>query len=78
MKNTFHIVLKELRGNKSQSEIAKELGLTQRTWSYYEQGTREPDIDTLIAIAEYFKVPIDVLVGRYQIPSNCEKRTTET
>lgn len=65
--NNFHTVLKELRkeSKKTQTQIAKELNLTQRTYSYYETGTREPSIDTLISIADYYKISLDILTGRY-------------
>ncbi len=56
--------LRELRGKKTQSEIAKNLGITQRTYSNYESGNRQPDQITLIKIADYFDVTIDYLLGR--------------
>ena len=69
MKNKLHNVLKELREKegKTQAEIAKEVNITQRAYAFYEKGDREPSIDTLIDLAEYFKVPIDILVGRYKL-----------
>ncbi|MCM1506180.1 MAG: helix-turn-helix domain-containing protein [Ruminococcus flavefaciens] len=69
MNNSFHKVLKELRAEskKTQTEVAKELNITQRTYSNYETGRREPSIDMLIDIANYYKIPIDVLVGRYAV-----------
>ena len=33
----------------------------------YEKGEREPSIDTLINMADYFGIPIDLLVGRYEL-----------
>lgn len=58
--------LKELRimENKSQTEMAKKLGLTQGTYSNYENGTTDPSIKKLIEIADEFNVSIDYLVGR--------------
>lgn len=69
MKNELHIVLKKLREQegKTQAEIAKNVNITQRAYAFYEKGDREPSIDTLIKLADYFKVPIDVLVGRYKM-----------
>lgn len=69
MKNNFHNVLKELRteNKKTQTEVARELNITQRAYSYYETGENEPSIDLLIDIANYYKIPIDILVGRYAI-----------
>lgn len=66
--NSLRIVLKELRKEKgiTQKEIAKELNITDRTYGHYETGKREPTIDTLINIADYYNISIDILVGRYQ------------
>lgn len=66
--------LKNLRKtfNKTQEEIAKNLNLQKQTYQNYELGKREPNIDTLIKLADYFDVSLDFLVGRprpYDIPS---------
>lgn len=42
--------------------------MSQNTISRYETGTREPSNDDLIAIADYFDVSIDYLVGRTDNP----------
>lgn len=65
--NDFHNVLKELRkkNKKSQTQLAEELNLTQRAYSHYETGTREPSIDTLIRIADYYKISLDTLMGHH-------------
>lgn len=69
MKNNLKNVLKDQRKKmkKTQVEIAKVLHVSQRVYSDYENGICEPSIDTLINMAEYFQIPIDVLVGRYEI-----------
>lgn len=58
--------LKELRRKKgiSQLRLATELNTTQNTISRYETGEREPGIDELIKIADYFNVSVDYLIGR--------------
>lgn len=58
--------LKELRirKKKTQQDIAKYLGLTRPAYTAYESGTRNPDYDTLIKIADYFDVSLDYLLGR--------------
>lgn len=66
MENTLRIVLRELRGDKTQKELAKEWNISQVTYSNYEKGKREPDIDMLIFIAKYYRTSIDYLVGRYK------------
>ena len=68
MKSNLNIVLKKLREEKgkSQEEIAKDLNISQRAYSYYETGERLPNIELIIDMAEYFQIPIDLLVGRYE------------
>ncbi len=58
--------LKELRKSKniSQLKLAMDLGINQNTVSRYETGEREADYKTLIALADYFNVSIDYLLGR--------------
>lgn len=59
------VIMKELRKDRkiSQTQIAKELKMTQRMYSTYETGERKPTIDTLIDIANYFNVTLDYLTG---------------
>lgn len=63
--------LKELRKKKgiSQLRLATELHTTQNTISRYETGEREPGIDELIKIADYFNVSVDYLIGRTENPA---------
>lgn len=58
--------LKQLRLARhiGQKEIATHFGITPRAWRFYESGKREPNISVLIAIADYFNVSLDYLVGR--------------
>ncbi|MEN6325836.1 MAG: helix-turn-helix transcriptional regulator [Syntrophomonas sp.] len=69
----FGDILAELRKNKglSQYELSEQLGLSRGQISNYELGTRQPDYDTLLRIAEYFNVTTDYLLGRTnnKIPS---------
>lgn len=62
--------LKELRKkrNLSQVTLAMELSMNQNNISRYETGEREADYATLIAIADYFHVSIDYLLGRTDNP----------
>lgn len=46
-----------------QSELAQILNTTQRRISHLESGKVEPDLITLVAIAKYFNVTLDYLVG---------------
>ncbi len=58
--------LKELRkqNGSTQISLAKFLGIDQTTYSGYETGKSNPDINTLIKIADYFDVSLDYLCGR--------------
>ena len=53
-----------LNFNYTQKEMATLLGITERGYRNYEIGTREPNITTLIYIADLFGVTLDDLVGR--------------
>lgn len=57
--------LKTLRKSHdlSQQEIAEHIGVTQKAYSNYELGKREPDFKTLFRLARYYKVSLDYLVG---------------
>ncbi|MDD6199691.1 MAG: helix-turn-helix transcriptional regulator [Firmicutes bacterium] len=46
----------------SQAELAQRLKISPSTVGMYEQGRREPALDTLAAMAEVFGVTIDFLV----------------
>jgi transcriptional regulator with XRE-family HTH domain len=58
--------LKICRNNKNvtQADVAKYLKVGEKTYQNYELGYREPSIEKLIALADYFDVSIDYLVGR--------------
>ena len=62
--NTFGKRLKELRIEKglSQQKLGNLLGFCNQTISFWEMGSREPDLDTLITIAHFFEVPIEELL----------------
>ncbi|HDU1203620.1 helix-turn-helix domain-containing protein [Listeria monocytogenes] len=62
----FSKKLSELRNKKgiSQYKLAEELGFSRGQIANYEQGSREPDYDTLLKIANYFNVSTDYLLGK--------------
>ncbi len=57
--------LKELRtsANLTQEELGKNLSVTKSAICGYEKGNRTAPMEMLIAIANYFKVDLDYLVG---------------
>lgn len=62
--NLFGKRLKELRIEKglSQQKLGECLGFCNQTISFWEIGSREPDLDTLVQIAHFFNVPIEELL----------------
>ena len=51
----------ELRGNRSQEEVAKALGISVSALSMYEQGNRIPRDEIKIRMAKYYGISIDDL-----------------
>ena len=66
--------LRELREQKgiSQLKLAMDLSLNQNSISRYETGEREADYKTLVALADYFRVSVDYLLGRTDNPRRLE------
>lgn len=50
------------QANMSQSELAQRLQVSPSAIGMYEQGRREPSVDTLIALARCFQVSLDYLM----------------
>ncbi|MEI5948890.1 helix-turn-helix transcriptional regulator [Bacillus albus] len=63
---TFGNIIRDLRKQRkiTQKELAKSLQLSESTVGMYERNERQPDYNTLIRIADYFKVSTDFLLGR--------------
>ena len=57
-----------LSKNLTQKQLAQMLGITERAYQYYEAGTREPNVDTLINISKVLDVSIDYLLGLTTTP----------
>ena len=62
----FNDMLKYLRVREkmSQAELADKLGVSKSTVGMYELGKREPDFETLEAIADLFNVDMNFLLGK--------------
>ena len=54
-------LLRDLRGTKSQAEIAKEYGVSQQCWQSLEIGRTVPDNATMLQIEKNFNVPMEVI-----------------
>lgn len=70
--------LKLLRGiaNKTQEEMAEIIGVDRITYHRYEKGLRQPSLENMIKLADYFNVTLDYLLGRTDSPS-AEKENKE-
>jgi len=61
--------LKSLREDfdLSQKEVAAQLNTTQQVYSRYENGTNEIPIHHIIALARFYKVSCDYILGETNI-----------
>lgn len=61
----FGTRLKELRKseNETQPMLAEAIGVSRSAISMYESGAREPDFETLEAIADHYNVDMNYLMG---------------
>lgn len=62
--------LRNLRISKniSQQQLADVIGVTQQSINKYENHSTEPDIATLMQIADYFETSVDFLIGHTSLP----------
>ena len=60
--------LRELRGDKSQADIARLLGVKQQNWARWENGVVFPGAETLHHICTTFHVSADWLLGLSSSP----------
>ncbi len=52
----------------TQKQAASLFDVSERHWQGYEGGIKTPTFDGLIALADYFDVSLDYLVGRSDDP----------
>ena len=66
--------LKKLRQQKgiSQQVLADFIMVSQQSINKYENHNVEPDINTIIKIADYFDVSVDYLIGRTEVKHSAE------
>lgn len=55
---SFGKTLRKLRGDRTQEEIARDIGITKSSWAMYEREERVPRDEVKIQIAKYFKLPV--------------------
>lgn len=58
--------LKRLRKENgvSQKEVADYIGVSVSAYSNYEQGIREPSLDVLLKLSNFFDTTCDYLLGK--------------
>ena len=69
--------LKELRKARglTPKKTADELSIYQQLYQRYEVGEREPRIDMLIKLDDYFDVSVDYLIGHEKTPNHSNDQT---
>ena len=74
------IRLKELRQEKglSQQKLADALNVLQTAIHNYENENYEPDIATLIRMAQYFNTSVDYLIGKIDYSGPIQMSDKET
>ena len=67
------IALLRRQAGLSQAELASRLDISPSAVGMYEQGRREPSVDTLVALADLFRVSTDyLLTGRIRTAGEAE------
>lgn len=61
--NDSKISIERKKLGLSQEDLAKKVGVSQKSISKYERGTRRPSYETLTAMANLFNVTIDYLLN---------------
>ena len=64
----LRIIRKQRRIN--QQKLAMDLNISCEVISYYENGKRNPDIQMLKLLSEYFNVSIDYLINGKEFQKN--------
>lgn len=66
--------LKKLReeAGVSQKQLAESIGVSQQSINKYENHNIEPDIETMIRIADYFNTSVDYLIGHTDLRRKIE------
>lgn len=57
------LVFLRKREGLSQQELAEKLAISRSTIGMYETGKREPDLETLETIADFYNVDMNTLTG---------------
>ena len=74
-KKSFAQILSELRrtAGLSQRKAAADLNISQALLSHYENGAREPGLNFVCRVCDYYNVTADYLLGRSPNPDGIDR-----
>ena len=74
-KKSFAQILSELRrtAGLSQRKAAADLNISQALLSHYEYGAREPGLNFVCRVCDYYNVTADYLLGRSPNPDGVDR-----
>lgn len=59
--NNFGEKLRDLRGSRTQAEVAEAVGISASAYASYEQGVRVPKDNIKIRLAEYYRKSVSYI-----------------
>lgn len=62
--NCFRLRDLRIESDSTQGQIAELLGITQQAYAHYENERRLPNVQNLCALADYYGVSVDYILGR--------------
>ena len=69
----LNLKLLRAQAKVSQRALADAIGASQQSINKYENHNIEPDIDTMIKIADFFETSVDYLIGHTDVQRRIEK-----
>ena len=77
MSTAFSNIFSQLRHERglSQRQVAADLDISQALLSHYENGLREPRIEFIVKICDYYGVSADYLFGRTKLRTDTGELT---
>lgn len=66
-----------LKSGYSQKDVANAVGVAKSTYSLYESGKREPNVDTIKKIASFLNTSGDILLGIEDSDITTEKQNND-
>ena len=68
--------IRDLREDRdlTQAQVGAAIGVSQRTYAYYESGQRMLPPQILCALADYYSVSVDYLLGRTDVKTPYPKK----